>query len=442
MTKRDYRVVARVEHNEHMASRKKRPLTLYDVYEVSFEDGSQEVGGAVGKGLFGNHTTVKSLARTAEDVDDAFLHPVLWHDPDLDALVPFSHYMGLLSQYDRLLGCLLGCALGDAIGAPVEAKSKLTCQAYAEDCVLKNDYEGIQRDEHPFGQVTDDTQCMRIIAQSFDDEGLFSGLDFAEGLANWHMGPGLVGYGENTFLAIEDYLTSGKPWYECGRPHPACGNGAAMRAAILGVMDNRYGAIDSFLSLVEQSCLATHAAPEAILGAQIMAGLARELTKVEEDSFDARRILNRVLVTLHPHYGHLDMFHDWLRLSNIFGLPYPKDRKKRYASKLAFDLQPSGSHWGTGLSPYVRPSVLWAVYAFLAHPDDFTKSIATAIECGGDVDTTAAMTGALHGVYNGTANLDRGLLAQLHDRGTWELPAYIELARDLIRKLNYTLQPQ
>jgi ADP-ribosylglycohydrolase len=425
MTDTNYRVEARVVYTGEG-----RPVTYYDVVEVEFDE-TFTVGTAQGPGLFGPHTSVRALEAAADErVSEAFLHPSLWYDPTSDTLSPFALYNGLYSQYDRILGCLLGCALGDAIGAPVETKERFTCQAYAEDCILLGDYEGIRRDHHTFGQVTDDTQCIRLMAQSFDAEGYFSGEVFAEKLASWHVGPGLVGFGENTFLAIEDYLTSGKPWYECGRPHPACGNGAAMRAAILGVADARYGTMSSFISLVEQSCLATHHAPEAIFGAQVVAGLARELAKVE-GAVKPVALTNRVLVSLYPKYGHLDMFQDWQALANIFKAS-PEDRQA-LVEDLAFGLQPP-SHWGTGLSPYVRPSTIWAVYSFLAHPTDFTRAIATSVSCGGDVDTTAAMTGALFGCYNGTAMLDRGLLAQLHDRGEWVLKDYLYLAESLSQK--------
>jgi ADP-ribosylglycohydrolase len=41
---------------------------------------------------------------------------------------------------------------------------------------------------------------------------------------------------------------------------------------------------------------------------------------------------------------------------------------------------------------------LWSIYAFLRAPDDYLDTVCVAIAAGGDVDTTAAMAGAIGGV--------------------------------------------
>ena len=46
-------------------------------------------------------------------------------------------------------------------------------------------------------------------------------------------------------------------------------------------------------------------------------------------------------------------------------------------------------------------SVLWALYAYLRTPDEPWSVYWTAIAVGGDVDTTAAMAGALVGARVG-----------------------------------------
>jgi ADP-ribosylglycohydrolase len=54
-----------------------------------------------------------------------------------------------------------------------------------------------------------------------------------------------------------------------------------------------------------------------------------------------------------------------------------------------------------GISPFVTPSVLWSLYAVLRSPTDYWEAICTAIAVGGDVDTTAAMAGAIAGATGG-----------------------------------------
>lgn len=81
-----------------------------------------------------------------------------------------------------------------------------------------------------------------------------------------------------------------------------------------------------------------------------------------------------------------------------------------------------------GISSFVIPSVLWSLYSFLKTPDDYFKTICTAIEVGGDVDTTAAMAGAISGAYLGINAIPCELTKHLNDRGTWKCNELIELA--------------
>lgn len=72
-----------------------------------------------------------------------------------------------------------------------------------------------------------------------------------------------------------------------------------------------------------------------------------------------------------------------------------------------------------GISPFVTPSVLWSLYSFLRSPDDYWTAIETAIAAGGDVDTTAAMTGALAGCRVGLSRLPLDLCRRVNDQGRW-----------------------
>jgi ADP-ribosylglycohydrolase len=81
-----------------------------------------------------------------------------------------------------------------------------------------------------------------------------------------------------------------------------------------------------------------------------------------------------------------------------------------------------------GISPFVTGSVLWSLYAFFRHPDDYWATICTAIGVGSDVDTTAAMAGAICGAYLGLDALPLELATALTDRGTWGLEELMSLA--------------
>ena len=54
-----------------------------------------------------------------------------------------------------------------------------------------------------------------------------------------------------------------------------------------------------------------------------------------------------------------------------------------------------------GTSGWVVHTVAAAAYCFLASPRDFERSVIAAVMGGDDADTTAAVTGAISGAFNG-----------------------------------------
>jgi ADP-ribosylglycohydrolase len=93
------------------------------------------------------------------------------------------------------------------------------------------------------------------------------------------------------------------------------------------------------------------------------------------------------------------------------------------------DLPPDYSDEWQGIPPFVRSSVLWALYSFLTNPDNYWEAVCTAIAVGGDVDTTAAMTGAISGARVGLEKLPLRLARLLNDRGSWNYDQLNKLAQ-------------
>lgn len=81
-----------------------------------------------------------------------------------------------------------------------------------------------------------------------------------------------------------------------------------------------------------------------------------------------------------------------------------------------------------GISPFVTSSVLWSLYSFLKTPENYWETICTAIAVGGDVDTTAAMAGAISGAYLGLEGIPLHLADCLTDQGSWGFVELVELA--------------
>jgi ADP-ribosylglycohydrolase len=162
----------------------------------------------------------------------------------------------------------------------------------------------------------------------------------------------------------------------------------------------------------------THADPRCSAGAVAIAGavalaLAGTVVTSGELAVWAKSFDDSVADEL----GHLD---HWLRLA-------PDQAGPEIARA---GLQPGFSDIWDGISPFVTSSVIWSLYAFLRSPDDYWETICTAIAVGGDVDTTAAMAGAISGAYNGLARLPGDLALGLNDRDTWRFEDLVILAHD------------
>jgi hypothetical protein len=106
----------------------------------------------------------------------------------------------------------------------------------------------------------------------------------------------------------------------------------------------------------------------------------------------------------------------------------PPDKAVTFISQAG--KSPGYSDGWQGISPFVTGSVLWSLYAFLRTPDDYWETICTAIAVGGDVDTTAAMAGAISGAYLGLEAIPLHLAARLTDQGTWDFDELVELAHE------------
>ena len=56
-----------------------------------------------------------------------------------------------------------------------------------------------------------------------------------------------------------------------------------------------------------------------------------------------------------------------------------------------------------------------SLYCFLRTPDDFRKSVLTAVNCGGDTDSRASLTGAMAGAYQGLGRIPSEWVTQVED---------------------------
>jgi ADP-ribosylglycohydrolase len=237
----------------------------------------------------------------------------------------------------------------------------------------------------------------------------FDPADYGERIAAIFVEGRIVARGRTTEAAALR-LVQGVPWHEAGAPPPAAGNGSAMRAGPVGVLYS-HDALRLKQVAVDQGRI-THADPRAVAGSvAIAAGVALAVSSSTIDAALFVAALADEVAAIDDSFTYaLRCLPGWLTLSpDVAAVEIGK-------AGLATDEAPT---W-PGISPFVTPSVLWALYSFLRSPDDYWETILTAIGVGGDVDTTAAMAGAIAGAHLGPVAIPSELAARINDQGAWK----------------------
>jgi ADP-ribosylglycohydrolase len=319
---------------------------------------------------------------------------------------------------EQFAGCLIGQCLGDALGFMVEGQPPEVCQRYVNETMQAGKVPDVTRDEFSFGQYSDDSQLARELLQSYVTAGDFDPADYARRISDLFSEGRVVGAGQATRLAAGQ-LAQGVPWQEAGTPPPAAGNGSAMRAAPIGLIFARRPG--RMLEAAHQQSFITHQDSRCTAGAIAVAGAVALASRTEQVyPADFSRQLAQ---WTRPHDAHLaaglERMVKWLEMP----------ARTAAAEIRRVGVTPDEKETWPGISPFVTSSVLWSLYAFLRQPEDYWTAISAAIAVGGDVDTTAAMTGAISGAHLGLSKIPPFLTRRLNDRGTWGYAELVELAR-------------
>lgn len=318
---------------------------------------------------------------------------------------------------DRYAGCVLGQCLGDALGFVVEGHSSENCRDYV-DRVLRGGRAGdFGRPPFPFGQVTDDSQLAYALLESLVDRGDLDPADYATRVAELFAKNRVVGRGRATEEAAAR-LARGVPWDQAGTPAPSAGNGAAMRAAPIGLFFPRDASARREAARTQS--VVTHRDPRSAAGAVAVAE-AVALVLAERPRLPS--FTDAIAGAVRDDSDELAA-----AIAELAAL-VEREPSEVLARVRAVGLPPDHREPWPGISPFVIPSVLWSLYAFLRTPDDYWETICTAIAVGGDVDTTAAMAGAISGAHLGEGALPAHLVARIHDQRRWTAEDARALAR-------------
>ena len=310
-----------------------------------------------------------------------------------------------------LAGALIGQCLGDALGFPVEGKPPAHCAAYVNH--LREGHL-LARPPFEFGQYTDDSQLARTLFESVVECGGFDAADYGRRIGALFSEDRVVGRGQATAAAAAR-LAQGVHWTKSGTPAPSAGNGSAMRAGPMGLLAHD---MDALVTLAVDQGRITHQDPRCCAGAvAIAAGVRLAASGEGIGVFDFVDTVAETVGPIHAEFAHeIRRLTRWLDMPPMIAAPE--------ISRAGLD--PGYRDGWAGISPFVVGSVIWSLYAYLRCPDDPWEVYWTAIGVGGDVDTTAAMAGALVGARVGLAGLPAAA-QRVNDRGAWGYDQLVSL---------------
>lgn len=302
------------------------------------------------------------------------------------------------------IGCLLGTAVGDALGLPCEGLSRRRQRRLFPSL-----------DRYRFilgrGMCSDDTDhaCMLVqaVAASGGNPGLFVQC-FAWRLRFWLLGLP-AGIGSATLRAIVRLWLAVPAQFSGVR---SAGNGPAMRSALLGVL------FCTEEPLLVMHCSAattiTHRDAKAECGALAVA-LAARASMRGESAVEYLAHLRRLAAPFGAAGRELVSLIEQAQRSAARG-----ESTERFADSLGC---------ARGVTGYMYHTVPAALHAWLAHPHDLEAALEAVIRCGGDSDTTAAVTGAIVGAAVGKQGIPTHWLEDL-----WDWPRGVAWMEDAARR--------
>jgi poly(ADP-ribose) glycohydrolase ARH3 len=281
---------------------------------------------------------------------------------------------------EQFVGCLLGQAVGDSLGAPYEGLlDDIIYRMGPADAIVRDRHEDVLR-------YTDDTQMAIGVAEALIESGEVDEDTLCAAFASNYDPARCYGPGARRIL---EAIREGEDWRPLAQtvfPGGSLGNGAAMRAAPIGLLfcDDP----DRVAEQAERSASPTHTHPIGVDGARLLA----------------------VAVALALRGGRFDRKAFYQELTR-----YAKTEEFQWQLSVARRLRRTDSVGGFGNSLEAHRSVMTSIAIFTASPDDYPGVVSRAIGQGNDTDTLAAMAGALSGARLGIEGIPAHLIGKLEN---------------------------
>lgn len=294
---------------------------------------------------------------------------------------------------DRCRGALVGLAIGDALGLPAESLPPwLVRLRYPAGPAMRR---GLLRLTRRAGDVSDDTQLAICVARSVDPSGAYLHDRFCDELRIWR--GYRVGAGRACSVAARRLARARTvELAEVAAALPSEGNGAAMRVAPLALAHPGAAAASERLAAVMRNARATHDTEIAVNAAVLVAELVALALRWPPAQLNAQEL--RIAL---PRLAGVDE-----------RFLAPALQAARGSAPLAERLQRLGT---SGHAAQTLPA---AILLLLEHPLDLPGAMAAIFSAGGDVDSIAAIVGAVIGAQRGLSGLPASWANAVQHRAT------------------------
>ena len=288
--------------------------------------------------------------------------------------------------FNFIEGAVLGFATADALGVPVEFTSR---EERRKDPVCEMRSGGAHG--QPAGTWSDDTSMTLCMIHSLIEKG----IDYEDQMArfadwlqngNYTARGNVFDIGGTTHRAISKYL-HGKPALECGDDSDsACGNGSLMRimplAFYLGGKYDNWKLDGRTAEIIHKASDCTHANRRCEMACGIYCSIIFQMCS-------GGCLPNAVMGGLIPA---LFYYRDHPDYKNLYGEFEPM---LKIASWTEEDIKSGG---------YVIDTLQAAAWCLLT-TESYAECVIKAVNLGRDTDTTAAVAGALAGMWYGAKTI-------------------------------------
>lgn len=285
----------------------------------------------------------------------------------------------------QIKGAILGLAVGDALGVPVEFRER----EELDGCPIV-DMEGYGRYPLPAGCWSDDTSMTLAAMDSIAEKRAVDCDDIMVRFGKWYYQnaytPTDIRFdaGNICASAIDRYFAEHIDAAHCGiRRESGNSNGSLMRILPFVLYGSTHPRENR--AAVKKGSALTHAHPRSLLACVIYGEVAHAILRDP-----SKEVVEAALADCEFRFGGMAEWKHFTRLWSISRLPRS----------------------GIKSSGYVVDTLEAALWC-LAVTDNYRDCVLTAVNLGGDTDTTAAVAGGLAGILYGFDAIPRQWLATL-----------------------------